>query len=502
MGGMSKRKVKKRRTTSGKGGPKRKQKGKDQDKHRHRPKLVQTAAQMDVEQQERRERLCEIGFIAVLFAFGVYMSILYFGHTVVPISDFPDLYNVGRAILSLRLPARFMQAPVLGMLQVALSYVVGGHDPNLTAGWLLNAVLYPFNLVLLYLVARRIIGKAALWVALIAILNPWVVYLLTEPIVETTYMFFILLSLYFMFRRSRWCYVFASITTMVRYEGAALIFAAFLWDMIEARDNRQRARAFGYSVLAAVPLGLWMLGTYLTWSPDTTHYFNVWGKGYEKGFKESTASRTGIGLHLKLLWHVGFRPLLASITDVKASFRLITPTAGDVRAIQGLYTTSKVIVAAGAMFGAIYGLAKRNLKIVALLIFFVPYFILHAFYPYPLQRFHTTIFWIALVIFWFGLEGIWNLVNGSGRVPRGVVVILQAVVAATAFVWLIFLFPYLWKVSSISPRSVSVPYVAIAVVGAVFGVRVYLHRAGGVWREVSVLALACLSAGKRRSEGG
>jgi len=128
-------------------------------KHSHKAARPEPALEIRSDEQLRRERYCEAVFILCLLAFGAYQSILYFGHTVVPISDFPDLYRVGRDILSFRLPVRFMQAPGLGMLQVALSYVVGGHDPNLEAGWLLNALLHPFNLVLMYLVARQILGK-------------------------------------------------------------------------------------------------------------------------------------------------------------------------------------------------------------------------------------------------------------------------------------------------------------------------------------------------------
>lgn len=451
---------------------------------------VEPAMEITTDQQREREKYCEIVLIAALFGFGVYQSILYFGHTVVPIPDFPDLYQVGRDILSFRLPARFMQTPGLGMLQVALSYVVGGHDPNLQAGWLLNALLHPFNLVLLYLVAKQIVGKAGLWVAVVAILNPWVLYMLTEPIVETTYTFFILLTFYLMFRRSKWCYLAASLTTMVRYEGAALIGAAFLLDMIEATDRRQRINAFVYSAVACIPLGIWMLGTYLTWSPNTSHYFNVWGKGYDKAFKESAADRTGIVMHLRLLWHVGFRPLLTTASEIKATFRMPGLTVGEVQAVQSFYTVSKIIAAAGAGFGTIYGLAKRNWKIVALLIFFVPYFLLHASYPYPLQRFHTTIFWIALLLFWFGVQSIWNLINGEGRIPRAALYGLQGIVAAIALIWLIVLYPYLSKVSGMSPTSVWIPHVAMGLVGIFFCVRIYLYKARALPRELAMMIVS------------
>ena len=447
---------------------------------------------LDLEECRTREKHFEILAIIALFAFGVYHSVLYFGHTVVPISDFPDLYRVGRDILSLRLPARFKQAPVLGMLQVGCSYIVGGPDPNLKAGWLLNALLHPFNAVLLYLVAKQILGKSGLWLALLAILNPWIIYLLTEPIVETTYLFFILLTLYFMFRRSAWCYLFASITSMVRYEGAALILAAFVLDVVHAGNNRQRLKALGFSALAAVPLGLWMLGTILTWQPGSSHYLNVFSKSYKKAFGASAQNRTGLLLHLNLLWHVGFRPLLAPVTELKGMLRLTTPTAAQVRSVQAFYTVSKLLALAGTICGALSGLAKRNWKIVALLIFFVPYFILHAFYPYPLQRFHATIFWIALLLCWFGLLQVWNLLDAGRRVPRAVRLSLQAAVLVVALGWLVTLWPYMSKISPVSPPSRSVPYVAIALAGVLAAGRLYVYRLRHLLRELSTVAVLSL----------
>ena len=82
--------------------------------------------------------------------------------------------------------------------------------------------------------------------------------MLRDPIVETTLLFFVLLTCWFIFRRSKWCYLFAGIATMARYEAAALILAAFVVDMIESKTNRERLKAFFYSALASVPLIIWL----------------------------------------------------------------------------------------------------------------------------------------------------------------------------------------------------------------------------------------------------
>jgi hypothetical protein len=442
---------------------------------------VMSINRLEAEEIARWEKYLELFLIGAFLAFGIYMSILYFGHQVVPISDFPDIVKVGHDLLSFKLPARFKQAPVVGILQALLSYFVGGQHPDLTAGWLLNAILYPLNLILFFLVAKRIVGKAAIWFAIIAILNYWVIYMLTEPIMETPLLFFSLLTFYLIFRHSNWSYVFASITAMVRYEGAALILAAFVMDMIYRSSRRERIRAFLYSVLATVPLAVWMLGTILTWKPGTSHYLNVlFTKKYSEAFANSGANRTGILMHLNLLWTVGFRPLF-------------TPPPGVGSDLAGMiWKLSKIFAVVGFSFGTIYGLCKRRWEILVLLIFFVPYFLLHAFYPYPLQRFQTNIFWIALLMCLFGVLNLWKLIDGKARLPKTFIVILQCIVAVISIIWLVPLIRYLPKLSQISPRSATVPFAAMLLVGLIFAGRVYIYKFRYFPREFAILVLLCL----------
>lgn len=452
---------------------------------------VVSAEQAEAEKTAKQEQYFEIFLIAAFLAFGIYQSVLYFGHQVVPISDFPDIVRTGHELLSFKVPTRFKQAPVVGILQALLSHWVGGQHPDLTAGWLLNAILHPLNLVLLWLVGKRIVGKSAIWFAIIAILNYWVIYMLTEPIIETSLLFFSLLTVYLIFKRSSWCYVIASITTMVRYEGAALILAAFVIDMIYCKSKRERIRAFLYSAMAAIPLALWMLGTVLTWKAGTSHYLNVlFKKEYAEVFADSTKDRTGIVRHMRLLWTVGFYPLFRLTTEAKGNFEKLT--AGQIESIRTFFSFSQIMAIAAGVLGTVYGLCKRQWKILALLIFFMPYFLLHSLYPYPLQRFHSTIFWIAVLLCLFGLQSIWRLIDKDGRIPATIVLILQGLVAIIAIVWLISLAPYLPKISRMSPKSVSLPYVAMVLAGFIFAARIFIYRTRCFLRELSILAIVCL----------
>lgn len=447
------------------------------------PKSVpaDSVSQLGVEEVARREKYFEFFLIVVLLAFGIYQSVLYFGHKIVPNSDFPAIIRVGHKLLSFQIPEDFKQTPVVGILQVLLSCFVGGQHPELTAGWLLNAILHPLNLILFWLLGREIIGKSAIWFAVIAILNSWVIYMLIEPLKETSLLFFTLLTFYLIFKRSNWSYLLASITTMVRYEGAALIMAAFVMDMLYCKSRRERIRSFLYSALATIPLALWMLGTVLTWQEGTSHYLNVFFKSaFSEGFAEHAAERTGIVRHMQLLWLVGFRPLFMPY-----------PGAGD-DFVQLLWKLSKLVAVVGFFFGSVYGLCKRRWKVLALLLFFVPYFLLHARYPYPIQRFHSTIFWIALLLCWFGLQSGWKLINGKGRIPKGMVLALQVLVAVILIIWLVSIVPYLPEAARFSPKSASLPYVAMSLVGLIFIGRILVYGPRHILRELAILAFVCL----------
>jgi hypothetical protein len=65
-------------------------------------------------------------------------------------------------------------------------------------------------------------------------------------------------------------------------------------------------------------------------------------------------------------------------------------------------------------------------------------------------------------------------------------------VAVILIIWLILLIRYLPKLSSISPRSASLPFAAMLLVGLIFVCRIYIYRYRHLLREFSILALLCL----------
>ena len=301
---------------------------------------------------------------------------LHWGNKPVPMSDFPAIHKVGQELWSLQVPSDFKVAPLVGVMQVPLAWFVG----EVRSGWLLNTTLYPAAIVLLYLIGRGLAGEAAFWVALLVAINGYTLQLLTEPIIEIPMLFFILLTYYLLFRDTRWAYVAASAASMVRYECAALILAVFVIDIIR---HRLWLKSFSYSIAACVPLGMWLIGTAVCWQGGT-HYLSVFGGDYGKLLGED---RTGLILHLQLLYRVG----LGSLVPASLAF------------------AAKGVLAGGFLFGCLYGAYRRNLRILALLIFLVPYFLLHCYYPYPVARYHAVTFWVVALVGLSGLITIWSL---------------------------------------------------------------------------------------------
>jgi hypothetical protein len=425
------------------------------------------------EVDNRQERWFNAAVLVGLLALGIHNSIVYFGFQIVPSPDWPGFVEVGKKLLSFQLPTDYKRAPVLGILQVLLSKLLTGQNPELLAGWLLNAIVYPVTGLLLWLVAKKLIGRAAWFFVIIAMLNPQVIDMLKTPLAETVFLFFIVLTFYFIFKRSQWSYFFAAITTMVRYEGAALILAAFVLDVLSSKNKKQWLMALGCAALASVPLGLWMLGTFVNWQAQgSTHYLKELGS--------ASGGKIVFFKYVNTIWSTGFANLFMPSPDVSNE----TGAA--------LMSVNKLLVGAAFGFGAIYGLYKRRWDILALLIFLVPYVLIHAIEGVVLGRHCMPVLWIVLLICLYGMKSCWGIINQGQRVPKLIVIVCQVLILIPVVIWLISLIDYLPQVLAMSPKSVSVLYVAMAAAVMIFIAGRLLYRARFLWFDTVMLAILCL----------
>ena len=427
----------------------------------------------------------EVFVIVILLVFGIYQSALYFGHQAVPNSDFPSFVGVARTILRFEIPANFKRLPGLGILQIGLSKFISGPHPVLTAGWLLNAILHPLSVVLLYLIGKRFLGESALGFALLVAVNPWTIKQLAQPMAETTLMFFTLLTFYLIFRRSYWCYLLAFITTMIRYDAAVLIVAAFITDMFTRKTKKERLTVLFWASLASLPLALWMLGTYSHWeSSSSSHYI-----------KHFTSNKH-VGTHyLELIWEAAFQPLLQLPAWIKAVF-VKAPAAAQIADIKSandlLYGLSRIAVVIGVLAGAAFGLFKKKWNVAALLIFFALTVSVHTRRAVSTQRYTFPLIWITFLLCCYGWRNIFRLINHKEKIPRPVIIAFQSIASLIAIVWFIILVPLLSKVAPYSNRSVSLPFVTIGVVILLFFAGSFIHQRRHIVRFAALSFLICL----------
>ena len=334
--------------------------------------------------------------LLILLGFGVCQSIIFFGYFPVPNPDFTQFLQTGRELISLRIPSSFNRGPLYSIIMAGLSRILGGEYPELRAGWIVNAVLHPLNLVLIWLISREIIGRAAVWIALLAAVNPWVIMTLALPLAETTLVFFILATYWYLWRGSRWAYFFAACASLVRYEAVFLIPAVLIVDLRSATPRR-RFRPLLRAFLASLPLTVWMLGTILHWAYESQNH-------YVTRLMPLTWER--LTRALLFLWQAVFFPLVTSHSDQ------------PIAAVPFIFVLWRIAAAAAFGLGIFFALRRREGKVGLLLVFAFPYFIIHVVYMYMVRRFYVPVSWIIFVICWYGIQSGWETVCRRLRPPR------------------------------------------------------------------------------------
>jgi len=446
------------------------------------------------ELESSKKKQFEIFILLVLLTFGVYKAVVFFGAIPVPNPDYSGFVATGKSMLNFELPKSFKRAPVLGVLQVGLSHFVGGPRPTLTASWLVNAIFSVFNVVLVWQVGKKFIGNAAIWLSLVTMLNPWVLRYQIVPIAETSMIFFSLATFYFMLKRSNWAYVFASIASMVRYELVALILAVFVMDMLTRKTKKEKWHAFLWASLASLPFLLWMLGTALTWKTSAhSHYIKHYANFLQN--KGKSVKGSGYSKFFYLLWHSCFSSLLQLPSFLKASFLGVTSAqqGESVSAsVASMYLVSKIVAWVAVSVTFIYSICKRYWKTLILILFLMMYITVHSLRVNTHTRYCVPAVWMVSLVFWAGLYYLWKLINGKGRIPRPIIIVLQAALSLVAFVWLIRCIQYLPKTADRCVSAATIPYMTMGVALSIFIVQRIFYKFKFLGRDILLCVLVCL----------
>ncbi|MFZ9032392.1 MAG: hypothetical protein ACO21J_00355 [Anaerohalosphaeraceae bacterium] len=391
--------------------------------------------------------------MGVLLVMGVYLSMIYFGQKAVPNSDFTAFVQTGRDILHLRMPTSFKRVPVLGILQIAAGkFMFTSPHPILTGALVLNGILYTLSILLLYKVSRFFIAPTGSFcLSLLAAVNPWALVMVVDPIAETAIVFFILLSLYLILSRSRWCYLAAMLASMTRYECFALIGIALLFDLFSHQTKRHKLTAVGIAIAASVPMVLWMIGTKLTsTNPNSTyfkHFLNVDRNGFD---------------FLKMLWMTSFSSLLQWPEYIRAALieRPASQQAAElIQSHRSLFQLLwNVVTAAFFVLGVIGAFLKKQWRFMGILLFWAGYVGIHMSQGVLIDRYTLPVAWLTLLAAMYGLS------NLTERLPRAILSVIAVITSIIALFWTFQLWPALSQTAKISPASGSVVYAGLLLV--------------------------------------
>ncbi len=419
------------------------------------------------------EKYTDLFYILVLAAFGAYLVILYYGHQAVPNSDFPAFFKTGQDIVSFHLPGSFKRVPGLGVSQVLLSYLMPGPHPGLTAGYVLNSGLYVGTGIFLYLIGKRLLGSAAVWFSLIVLINPMALKWMRHPIAETILVFFIVATFYLMLRGTKWMYVMAMLTTMMRYEGAVLVLLCFCIDFFSCKNWKGRLFSFLRAGLSALPLALWIFGLVATRAPGTAPTSIPYVRNYAVGRK------IVIGKFSNIIWDNGIRPLLMFPNQ---------------EGMQTIWLVGKICLVAGIVLALIFCIAKKQWRTLLFLGFFGMFYGLHATRTYTFPRYAVPAIWVTVLVVWYGFKSVSDLVLEKKWLPPWVQIIIQLVVAAIALIWVCSLFKFLPPMAPMSRQSSSVPYITILAVFIVLLGRLFVFGRVDLKKIVSSVMILSIMA--------
>ena len=397
-------------------------------KRRGREVKAPTPAPLDTLEPDYNKRLAEYLAIGLLVALGLIYSLHFLGHFVFPNPDFAAFLQVGRKWLHFQIPSSMKRAPLFSIITALVGYLFSAPDRNLFGTELYNALMLPTVMVLIYLISRKFLNKAAIWVAMLACISPWMVRLSSQPLAELTLIALFAATCLSIRSHIKLAYLFAMLGSIARWDMAGLIPAVALVDLIR---NRKWPRTIISTALASIPFGLCMIITWLQLrgQSDGAHYIQVLSK--DRTFE--------LAADLNFYWqNIGsfFNTQLLQISP-----------SGQVQSFESfnsaLLPLTAPILAIAFLAGSITAVIKRRWEIIVMLTAGIPYVIIHAMYPYRLSRFCMPAAWAGLVIAAYGVVTFWQWFMGKPK-PKFLIPLLQLIAAIIFILWATKIAGILW----------------------------------------------------------
>lgn len=326
-----------------------------------------------------------------LLAGGVFY-LPFFNAFTVPKMDFFGLHWNAVQYLHCEPPYSFKRLPLFSLLIGVVAFVMPGPEPILAAAEVINAVLAPMSLWLIYRIGRRFHDpRASLMLTALCAADPVTVYCVAQPLHDILHLTLVLSTVDCSLRGSRWAYLWAGLASLTRYEAVVLIPILMIHDgclrlQPDARGSMLRG------VLASVGIVTWMA---LSVSFHRGAINPHWGEFWEPR-RDPMAFLKGIFT----------RPL-----------DFLPPSGWDNPPVRLV-----VVAATLAVFGVglLMMIRRYQSDIFVMGVFFCAYIAIHTLYPWFQMRRVLPVMWIFYLV---ALKGFWQVISAliriSGPVPIG-----------------------------------------------------------------------------------
>jgi hypothetical protein len=394
-----------------------------QKKRRMKPKRKTTRApkpmKMPAIEPEHNQKPAKYVAIGLLVVLGLIYSLHFLGHFVRPNPDFISFLQIGQQWLSFRIPYTMKRAPLFTLITVLAGQFSSAPDRYLFGTELYNALMLPTVMVLIYLIGREFLGRAAVWVALLACISPLMVRMSSQPLAELTLVAFFAATCLCIRSHIKWAYLFAMLGSISRWDMAGLIPAVALVDLIR---NRKWTRTIIMTALASIPFGLCMIITWtqLRGQAGGAHYLQVLSK--DRTFELAADLRF-------------YRSNICSFLN---ALLLESSSSGQARSLDGLNsavsTVTSLLLAIAFLGGSIAAVIKKRWEMIVMLLAGIPYVMVHAIYPFRLSRFCVPTAWAWLIISTYGTITFWRWFVGKQK-PKFLIPVLQLIAAVIFILW-------------------------------------------------------------------
>lgn len=406
--------------------------------------------QVDAITLEIHQHHVHIASILLLAIIGLLYSYTFFNHFACPSSDFVSFYDTGKSWLAFKLPNDMQRGPVYSIISASAGAMLSRADRYIIGADIYNAMLLPFSMILIYLIGRPMMGNAALWASILAGTIPWVIRQTSDPLAEMTLVALGAAAVACVRSHIRWAYFFAMLVSIARWDMAAAIPAVAIVDIMQ---NRKWFRTIATSLLASIPFALCMIIVLIQMKTKGSGSVNLDVMAKDHHF----ALTADMQLYVRNVCSFFTAPIVNIVGGQVKS---------NVDANAFIFWLASILLAVTFITGTVLAIKDKNRAIIAMLIIAVPYILLHAFYPWRLDRFCVPMVWIVLIIAVFGASRLWQYLKKAINNSTAISVI-QFFSALILAVWAYALCDTLKLVNQDCPPlfKLTVSSIALACVG-------------------------------------